>query len=206
MTAPSQENPEPPDSPALPALRAQRTIFRFLEDLASDIPHSLEMPDQQPHDRARQIVRVAGVKSAGLAIPPGPLGMLTIIPDLMKVWQIQRQMVADVAACFGKTAQLDRRTMVYCMFRHGAAMLARDILARVGERVIVKNGGLRVMQKLLQRVSIQVTQNTLGRTLSRWLPLVGPVIIGGYSLVDTRAVGRTAIDTFSREIEFEAEE
>ena len=72
--------------------------------------------------------------------------------------------------------------------------------------MIVKNGGLRVMQKLLQRVSIQVTQNTLGRTLSRWLPLVGPVIIGGYSLVDTRAVGRTAIDTFSREIEFEAEE
>jgi len=210
MTSQSQQNPEPDDVPALPVLRAQRTIFSFLEDLASEIPSSSEPPNLEPHDRARRIVRVAGLKagvmSGGLAIPPGPLGMLTIIPDLMKVWQIQRQMVADVAACFGKTAQLNRRTMVYCLFRHGAAMLARDILARVGERVIVKGGGLRVMQKLLQRVSIQVTQNTIGRTLSRWLPIVGPVLIGGYSLVDTRTVGRTAIDTFSREIEVEPEE
>lgn len=191
----------------LPAVRARRTIFRYLEDLASEIPPSSEQPDLDPHAKAKRIARVAGLKagvmSAGLAVPPGPLGMLTIIPDLMKVWQIQRQMVADIAACYGKSAQLDRRTMVYCLFRHGAAILARDILARVGERVIVKSGGLRVMQRLLQRVSIQVTQNTLGRTLSRWVPIVGPVLIGGYSFVDTRAVGKTAIDTFSREIEVE---
>jgi hypothetical protein len=39
-------------------------------------------------------------------------------------------MVADVAACFGKTAQLNRQTMIYCLFRHGAAMLVRDVVAR----------------------------------------------------------------------------
>ena len=29
------------------------------------------------------------------------------------------------------------------------------------------------------------------------------MLIGGYSLMDTRTVGRTAIDTFSRQIEIE---
>jgi hypothetical protein len=40
----------------------------------------------------------------------------------------------------------------------------------------------------------------VGKTLSRWLPVVGPILIGGYSFWDTQKVGRTAVDTFSREI------
>ena len=188
-------------------LPAQATFLRVLEDLATSIPHSEEPMNANPRDRAKRIVRTAGLNagamSAGLALPPGPLGLLTVIPDLIRVWKIQQQMVADVAACFGKSAQLNRQMMVYCLFRHGAAMLVRDVVARVGERVIVKQVSLRVIQQLLRRIGIQVTQKTVGKSLSRWLPILGPILIGGYSLMDTRTVGKTAIDTFSRQIEIE---
>ncbi len=188
-------------------LPAQATFLRVLEDLATSIPHSEEPMNANPRDRAKRIVRTAGLNagamSAGLALPPGPLGLLTVIPDLIRVWKIQQQMVADVAACFGKSAQLNRQMMVYCLFRHGAAMLVRDVVARVGERVIVKQASLRVIQQLLRRIGIQVTQKTVGKSLSRWLPILGPILIGGYSLMDTRTVGKTAIDTFSRQIEIE---
>jgi hypothetical protein len=183
-------------------------IHQLLEDLATHIPVSDELLNANPEKRAREIVRAAGLKagamSAGMALPPGPLGMLTVIPDLLKVWQIQQQMVADVAACFGKSAQLSRQMMLYCMFRHGAAMLMRDVVARVGERVIVKPVTLRVIQQILGRLGVHVTQKAVSKTLSRWLPMIGPVLIGGYSLADTRAVGKTAIDTFRREIKIEA--
>ena len=163
-----------------------------------------------PAARAREIVRAAGLRagamSATLALPPGPLGMLTVIPDLMKVWRIQQQMVADIASCFGKSAQLSRQMMIYCLFRHGAAMMVRDVVARVGERIVVKQAGLHIIRQTLRRIGIQVTERTVGRTLSRWLPIIGPVLIGGYSLMDTRTVGKTAIDTFSRQIDMEAGE
>ena len=124
------------------ALPATHPFFRTLENLAVSIPSSTEPVSSNPSLRAREIIRVAGLKagamSATLALPPGPAGLLTIIPDLIKVWQIQQQMVADIAACFGKTSQLNRQMMLYCLFRHGAAMLLRDVVARVGERVIVK--------------------------------------------------------------------
>lgn len=182
-------------------------MLRLLEDLATSIPHSAEPANDKPKARAKRIVRAAGLNagalSAGLALPPGPLGLLTVIPDLVRVWKIQQQMVADVAACFGKSAQLNRQMMVYCLFRHGAAMLLRDVVARVGERVIVKQASLRLIQQLLRRIGLQVTQKTVGKSLSRWLPILGPVLIGAYSLMDTRSVGKTAIDTFSREIEIE---
>ncbi len=192
------------------ALPAQQQFVRMFEDLATGIPPSSEPLSANPQERAREIVRVAGLKagamSAGFALPPGPMGMLTVIPDLLKVWQIQQQMVADVAACFGKSAHLNRQMMVYCLFRHGAAMLLRDVVARVGQRIIVKQSSLRVLQNILRRIGVQVTQKAVGKTLSRWVPIVGPIVIGGYSLIDTRNVGKTAIDTFNREIEIEPAE
>jgi hypothetical protein len=74
---------------------------------------------------------------------------------------------------------------------------------RVGERVVVKQASLRVIQQLLRRIGVRVTQKAVGKSLSRWLPILGPVLIGGYSLMDTRAVGKTSIDTFSDQIEIE---
>jgi hypothetical protein len=186
---------------------APQTWLEMIENLATSVPSSAEPPSADPKPRAAEIIRVAGLKagalSATLALAPGPAGMLTVIPDLIKVWQIQQQMVADVAACFGKSAQLTRQMMVYCLFRHGAAMLLRDVVARVGERVIVKQASLRVIQQTLRRIGIQVSQKAVGKSLSRWLPIVGPILIGGYSLLDTRNIGKTAIDTFSRQIEIE---
>ncbi len=188
-------------------LPTQNPLLRALENLALNIPGSTEPVSVNPQKRAAEIVRIAGFKagamSATLALPPGPAGMFTVIPDLVKVWQIQQQMVADVAACFGKSSQLNRQMMVYCLFRHGAAMLLRDVVARVGQRVIVKQASMRVIQQTLRKIGIHVTQKAVGSTLSRWLPAVGPILIGGYSLVDTRMVGKTAIDAFSREIEIE---
>jgi hypothetical protein len=201
--------PEPHHQPSNTelALPVEQTLFKVLQDLVTNVPSSDELVSAHPEERARAILRVAALKagavSGGLAMAPGPLGMLTIIPDLMKVWSIQQQMVSDIAACFGKSAQLNQQMMVYCLFRHGAAMLTRDILIRVGERMILKRGSLRVIQKILERVAIKVTQKAICKSISRWVPIIGPIAVGGYSVLDTRSVGKTAIETFSREIEIE---
>jgi len=202
--------PESSDPNTQLALPAQQTVLRLLENLVSSVPSSTEALSTVPQERANEILRMSGLKagalSAGLAIAPGPVGMLTVIPDLIQVWNIQRQMVSDIAACYGKSAQLNPQMMVYCLFRHGAAMLARDVLVRVGERMILKQGSLRMMQKVLQRVSIKMTQKAIGKSISRWVPVVGPIVVGGYSMIDTRSVGKTAIETFSRVIEIEPDE
>ena len=48
-----------------------------------------------------------------------------------------------------------------------------------------------------------MTQKAIGKSISRWVPVVGPIVVGGYSMMDTRAVGKTAIETFSRVLEIE---
>lgn len=137
-----------------------RVVFA-LQELISSIPGSDEVTAAAPDARARKLIRGAAWKSAAvsgsLAIPPGPLGVLTILPDLMAVWQVQRQLVADIAAVYGKTALLTKEQMLYCLFRHGAGQLLRDLVTRVGERVLVKRASLRAMQVLLRQVGLRIT-------------------------------------------------
>lgn len=179
-------------------------IYGAIERFISNVPETDEGKSKKPKDRARLIVNTAAAKaaliSAGLALPPGPLGIMTIIPDLLAIWRLQAQMVADIAGTFGKEAFLTREQMLYCLFRHAAAQAVRDLVVRTGERVLVQRVSLRAIQQVIKKIVPRITQRLIGRTISRWFPVIGSLGIGAYAFYDTAQVGETAIDLFQRKI------
>lgn len=180
----------------VPANRVGDAIFELL----GQVPASEVQPAPDPHQRAEQIARAAASKAAltagGLALPAGPLGWLTVLPELVAVWRLQAQMVADIAAVFGHRADLTREQMVYCLFRHTAAQAMRDLLARVGGRYLVQQVPLRTLQRVARAVGVSISRRALGRGVARWLPVAGAVGVGAYAWFDTRQVARTAIEVF----------
>jgi len=182
-------------------------LHELLLKLVSHIPLSREGKATSPHQRAKVIARTAALKaaaySAGLALPPGPLGFFTILPDLKIIWGIQQQVVVDIAACYGKSASVTREVMIYCLFRHAAAILVRDLVVRVGERLLVRRVALRTIQALLGRIGIRLTQKIIGSTVSRWIPFLGAAGIGVYSYFDTQAVAKTAMELFPGDFQIE---
>jgi hypothetical protein len=183
---------------------AQRIATSIL-DFVARIPASAEPVLAEPDARARAIAGGAATKAAmaagTLGLPVGPAGWLTILPELVVVWKIQEQMVADLAGVYGKQAALTREQMVYCLFRHSAAQVVRDLVVRVGERMLVRNASLRVLQTVAEKIGVRVTQRVIGKSLSRWVPVVGALGVGAYAYYDTGQVAKTAIDLFKREIE-----
>ena len=100
-------------------------IAAILSEIVANIPQSSEAVAVDPKSRARVIAKKAAIKAGALsgmlAVPPGPLGLATILPDLIGIWRLQQQMVADIASTYGKTGGLNAGSMVYCMFKHGGA-------------------------------------------------------------------------------------
>jgi len=182
-------------------------LVDVLERALSQIPDTAESRTADPEARAREIARAAARKAAALsgslALPPGPLGYVTIIPDLIGIWKIQAQMVADVAGAFGQQAYLSREQMLYCLFRHAAAQAMRDVVVRVGERVLIRRPSFRVVERVLQKVGLRVSQRLAGNAIARWLPIVGALGVGAYAYYDTGQVAETALDLFRREIAVE---
>jgi len=184
-------------------------VTQTLMDVVSQIPSSKEAIAPSPYERAKRLSLEASVKAAlvsgTLSVPLGPVGMLTVLPDLAAVWRIQRQLVADIASCYDQKTQLGKEQMLYCLFKHTAGQIVRDVVVRVGERLLVRKASLRVMQSVLRRIGIIVTQRVLGRALSHWLPVVGAVGIGAYAFYDTAQVAKTAIFLFESQVHFECE-
>ena len=183
-------------------------VIRLLEGITSTVPASPEEARETPAVRAQELTRAAASQAAAtagaLALPPGPLGMLTIVPDLVAVWHIQRQLVADIAACYGKSGELQREAMIYCLFKHAAAQVVRDLAVRLGTRLMLRRATVQTVERSLQRIGVAVSQRALGRSISRWVPVAGAVGVGAYAFYDTMQVGKTARELFEGEVVREA--
>jgi hypothetical protein len=173
-------------------------------DLVLRVPASSEHEVEQAEVRARAIgraaARQASLMAGSLALPPGFLGWMTILPELVGVWKRQAQMVSDIAAVFGKSADLGREQMIYCLFKHVSAQLFRDVVVRVGERYVIQVASMGFMRSAAQTLGIKVTQKIIGKGASRLVPLIGAVGVGAYAYFDTSQVAKTAIDLFSRDM------
>jgi hypothetical protein len=142
--------------------------------------------------------------AGALALPPGVLGWLTILPEMVGVWKIQKQLVADIAALYGKQTTLTPEQVVYCLFQHTAARGVGDLVVRVGQRTLVRRASPRLIGSISRRIGSVLAKRALGRGATRWLPIVGAVGVGAYAYFDTAKVAATAIDLFDGVIEVEA--
>jgi hypothetical protein len=183
------------DVPAV-VRKPRRDVGGAIERVVADVPpprtHPVTDPAQEAASIAQRAARQAAMLSGSLALPPGPMGMLTVLPDLYLIWKTQRQMVADIFGLYGRSAELTRVHMLYCLFRHAASHVLRDVAVRTGQRVIVQQFTAGALQGIVRKLGITVSKRLIGTAASRWVPLAGAAAVGAYAYWDTLQVAQTA--------------
>ena len=183
---------------SVPARKIEGTIERVITAIPAPRTRPVLHPETEAAAIAQRAAKRAAVLSGSLALPPGPFGLMTVLPDLYLIWQTQRQMIADIFELYGRTPELTRTHMLYCLFRHAASHVLRDVAVRAGERVIVRHVTAGALSSLLNSVGISVTQRIIGSAASRWVPVIGAVAVGGYAYWDTMQVAKTARTLLSK--------
>lgn len=182
-------------------------VVDAIMDLVVFIPPSTEKAVDNPAERAQTIARLAArnasLMAGTLALPLGPFGWLTVLPELVGVWKLQSQMVSDIANVYGKQSTLGREQMLYCLFKQVSAQLMRDVVVRVGERALVKHVSSQLLQSMAQVLGVKITQSILQKGALRFVPLVGAIGVGAYAYFDTLQVAKNATDLFERDIIFD---
>jgi len=199
-----------------------KAIFGPLQSVAGlimgGVPESKEPGKaRRPYERAKEITQKACAKAAavsgGLALPVGPLGMLTVLPDLVIVWRIQAQMVVDIAAAFGHKKELTQQELMACLFRHVAGTALREYERSVplehderrGKSVLdfvdhfTRSGSRDVAVRVTKQIGQAIVERVAKRAASRIVPLAGAAIVSAYAALDTKEVARTAVEMFSGE-------
>lgn len=175
---------------------ADREVTGMIERVIADVPpprsHEVEHPDLAADEVARGAAQRAAIVSGSLALPPGPLGMLTVLPDIYVIWRIQRQMVADIFGLYGRSADLTRTHMLYCLFRHAASQVLRDVAVRAGQRFVLEQLSSGALRSVLASVGAAMSQRIAGAAASRWVPIAGAAAVASYAYWDTLQVAKTA--------------
>lgn len=189
------------------ALDVSSPFTEALQRLIGQIPLSRELASSDPQRRAVAIGKIASMKAAaisgGLALPPGPAGLISIVPDLYFIWRLQGQMVSDIAASYGKTAYLTREGLLYCLFKHGSAQLMRDFVVRSGQRLLLRRATVEALQAALRTVGLHLSERIASRAAARWVPLLGSVGVGAFAWHDTARIAKTAVEVFQSDLSIE---
>jgi len=193
--------------PAVIAPVEHNRVTQAILDFVSQVPTSKIGSSKDPAGEARRLANRAAQRAAltagSLALPPGPLGWLTLLPELIAIWKIQGRMVSDIAAVYGRNASLGREQMLWCLFRHTAAQAFRDLVVQMGDRLVFRRMSYGVAQRVAKQVGVKLTQRTLSEGISRWLPVIGALGVGAYAYYDTGQVASTAIALFSGDVVME---
>lgn len=182
----------------LPArfVAVQRALTCAAFDRLSVVPSTHERPHSTPAGRARQIATRAARKASlfsGMLALPGSVTAFTVVPDLLAVWNVQSQMVSDIAGAYGEAAWLTRQQLLLCLFKHGSARALGDVLVRVGEGAAKKCVSQQLMHRTATKVGIDVGRRAVAQTAARAVPIIGAMGVGAFAYFDTQQVGRTTI-------------
>lgn len=167
-------------------------------ELVSELPKSDVEPAQDPEKKAKELTHSAALKaaaiSAGLSLPSGPLALMTILPDIMVQWRIQRQLVADIAAAYGK--DLTQQSLISSLFKHIAKRAIAAFRVNVRFRVPTKEQWLAMLKVLTGKIAVRVIHRMLKKAILRWIPFAGAIGMAAVAYAEIGAVGQAAMDEF----------
>ncbi|MCG6150803.1 hypothetical protein [Leptospira bandrabouensis] len=178
-------------------------LFAGLEDYRSPYAPTIQPPDNLIQELVQNASFKSGLVSATCSLPPGPLGILSILPELMFLYRIQGHLILDIAALYGKEVQVTKELLLYCLFKHGGAHVFRKIIEESSLKILIRPTTVKVFQTLLEKLGLMISKSLIRKQFARWIPIGGAVVTGTFAYYDTKRVGKTAMELFSKEIHAE---
>lgn len=192
------------DSDAV-AIKTKHLPVRIL----TDIPDSAEFVSMSPRARAQELCEAAAKATAKisgqLAMVPGPVNPSVLLSDMMSMWEIQKQLVADIASVYGRTSRLGKEQMLWCLVKHSAVQTFRDVVYRAGERFFTHPLSLKMLRQLATTNGLNITPSDMSKSIASFLPIIGASAVTWYAYNDTKKIGAAAIALFARETTFDNE-
>lgn len=135
------------------------------------------------------------------SLPPGPFGLLTILPDLIAVTKLQVDLVYSIANYYNKMEEVNPTILALIFANEAGVKIGSAIVDHVGSKVVVKtlnSSALRpITNKIAEKIGARITEKAVGR----WIPFVFAPIFGAFSKTMTTRIGNEAVKLFQQNIE-----
>jgi len=180
-------------------------ITKFFQTKVDDFSKDGDRPSSY---QAQSIVDSYALKCASVSgfasLAPGPLGMLTIIPDLIIVLRLQTEMLAKLSVAYNKEKVISKELVLFMLFQSVGVSGIKFVVVKSAQ-VVVKRASARLLQRIVSMMGGRVLQRTAGQAVARWIPGLGAAAMAIWVRYMTRKIGSEAMHLLSKDIVFEGE-
>ncbi len=177
-----------------------RSLFDGLAKLTGTVPRSNLATSPAPRAAAEAIAKDAARKAAavsgGATLIPGLGSTVTLVPDLLATFAIQRRLVADIAALYGRTPELGPELMTALLFGEVAPGAVAPLKRAQGGPSGFRRVSDQLVRRALQKIAWALARRIAGRAVERLVPIVGAVGAGIGSYRGTLGVAKAAMEHF----------
>ncbi|MBP7510199.1 MAG: TerB family tellurite resistance protein [Prolixibacteraceae bacterium] len=175
-------------------------ITNFFRSKVDDFSKDSDKPSSY---EAQSIVNTYALKCSSVSgvagLVPGPLGMLSIIPDIVMVLRLQTEMLAKLSVAYNKEKIVTKELVLFMLFQGVGAAGISFVAVKAGQ-VIVKRASTRIIQRMVAMMGGRILQRAVARTAARFLPIIGASAMAIWVGYMTRKIGNTAKDLLSKDI------
>ena len=156
-----------------------------------------------PEEMIREDARKAFWVSTALSAPWGPVGLATVLPEIVAIMKIQLGLIHKIANYFERQEAL-RPEVILFLFAHALGLtFGPQIFRTAGTAVAIKSLGRPLVGRIARKIGMEVALKISRRAVGRWVPVLLAPLFGWFSLRMTERIGRRAVCLFSREITVE---
>lgn len=175
--------------------RLMGSFFSYTDD-----GHTVSDPEKMINEAAQRAFKI----STALGLIPGPVAIVTILPEIVALTKLQMNLIRRIARYHRKQEKVTRE-LILLIFGNVVGIAAGEaVIKRVGTRLIIRSVHTTVMRGLAKKIGSRIIDRAAQRAVARWLPMIVAPLFGYFSRTMTEKIGREADRIFSGEIEIEA--
>jgi len=134
---------------------------------------------------------------------PGPAGLLAIIPELKSTLENQIVMIYDIGVANGKEEHMTKEMIVSLAMKSGAGAAGINVLARQGEKYLLKKASVSVFKQIAKILGIKLSAGVIKSAVAKFVPVLGGIAIGVWVKYTTTEVGENSAKLLGKDFDVE---
>ena len=173
----------------------------FADLLMCFAPSKVDTSGKTPAELMARASWKAFAIGTAAAIPPGPLGWATILPEMASVTKIQINLIYDIAEHYKQRGKLNK-TLVMMIFANEAGIeVGMELVERVGKKLVIRALGSKLLRPIVTKIGARLGVRITQRMIGRWVPVVLAPAFGAFSKKMTTQIGKECVKLFQEDLE-----
>jgi hypothetical protein len=142
-------------------------------------------PDEMIEEAGRKAFKI----STALGLIPGPIGFVSILPEVVALTKLQINLIYRIARHYDRAEEVDKEIVLLILANVLGVAGGEALIRKAGSALVMRSANTRVVKALARKVGTHIIDTAAEKAIGRWIPFLTAPLFGYFSRSLTRKIG-----------------